>query len=309
MNLPFTNKFNLPEEVVNAIMKDRYSSEDDEDFDLSVTSLLNPIQQTVLLGRHRQDQVVRDVMDYYPSFLGSIAHQVLEEGWHQSMNSVVEQRLYLTIDGLKIGGKFDCYGNYEIRDYKSTKVWKLVKGDFSDWEKQLNIYAYFCDKNGYEVRSLKIIALLLNWAEHEKNRPNYPPAPIQIIKIPFWSYQRTEAYIQKRIRRLLKASTIDDRALALTYPCTNEEMWRDFKDYAAIKPGKTRAAKTFQSKEEVELWLSQDSKRSQIYQILDRYSDRKRCFRFCPVANHCAQHQSMCQQEGVQLAESKLLVF
>ena len=300
----FTNKFNLPPEVVNAIMKDRYTTEGEEEYDLSVTTLISPIQQTALCSRHKGNLAVRDVMDNFWSFLGSIAHQILEEGWHKDMGSIVEQRLYYTCEGIKIGGKFDCYGQGEIRDYKTTKVYKVMKGDFKEWEKQLNIYAFFCDKNNLPVSSIKVIAILLDWSLYEK-RPNYPPAPIQIIQLPLWRSERTEAYIKDRVLKLLKASTIDDLSLAYTYPCSREEMWSDVKDHIIAKKGRKNAVKVFSDYNMALTEYQNNYQHDKKYSVITRYKERKRCFRYCPASNTCQQHKMLCQQEGVKEEEEQ----
>lgn len=306
MKAVVTNRFNLPQEVVNALMKDRYSSEDDEDYDLSVTTLIAPIQQTILLQRHKEDQVVRDVTDYFWSFLGSIAHQVLEEGWHRSLGSVVEKRLYLTVHGMKIGGKFDNWGNRELRDYKSTKVYKVTKGNYSDWEKQLNVYKSFCEKNGMPVDAIKVIALLFDWKENESFKRDYPKAPIVVIDIPVWSEKETDAYIEDRVLKLLNASRIDDKSLALTYPCSREEMWQNLKDCCVMKKGGKRATKICRSIEEAEQYIK-DKGLPSSYQPIERYEKRKRCLRYCPVSNHCHQHRTMSIEEGILPPDGELL--
>lgn len=136
--MKFTNTNNLPQEIVNAIIKDRYIDENEEPSDYSATTLISPVQQTILKKRYPDNHIIRDVTDYYWAFIGSIAHTVLEEAWRESMGSIVERRIYAEVDNTTISGKIDCYHNGEIRDYKSTKAYKIIKGDYSDWEKQLN---------------------------------------------------------------------------------------------------------------------------------------------------------------------------
>ena len=130
----YTNKHGLPEEVVRAIMKDRYTDPDEEPSDFSATTLVAPIQQTILKRRYPDQHIIRDVVDYFWAFIGSIAHSVLEEAWHESIGSIVEKRLYIEVAGKSVSGKMDCYHNGEIRDYKSTKSYKIMKCFYRDWE-------------------------------------------------------------------------------------------------------------------------------------------------------------------------------
>mgnify|MGYP005845734801 CR=1 FL=1 len=296
MKAEVTNKFGLPQEVVNAIMKDRYTDTNEKPYDISVSALISPIQQTALAKRYPNDQIVRDVTDYFWAFIGSIGHSVLEEGWHRELGSVIEKRLYYKTQGVVIGGKFDNWGNREIRDYKTTKCYKVQKGDYEDWSKQTNIYAFFCDNNDYPVDTIKIIAMLLDWKEHESYKPNYPSAPIVVIPIEKWSKEEAKEYVEERTRSLLRALQMDDQELAATYPCSMKEMWQDLNDISVLKEGGKRAVRKFETYEEASSWLENNYKEG--YYIKKRYSDRKRCMKYCNVANHCLQFKKYCEENG-----------
>lgn len=298
-DLKVTNRFNLPDEVVKAILKDRYNDDSEEPSDFSITRIIAPIQQTVLLSRHQDDTVIADVTDFFWSFLGSIAHQVLEEQWHEQAGSFAEKRLYTTAHGKTISGKLDNYKDWEIRDYKSTKSYKIMKGDYTDWERQLNCYAHLCRVNGYPVKAISVIALIFDYKEFESYKKNYPPAPVQVIRIPLWSDDRAKRYLEDRVKDLLRASTINDQSLPYTYPCSKEEMWQDVKDHSVIKKGSTKARKTFDDLNAAHGWFNQNIKDKENYDVVTRYKTRKRCFKYCPVRNHCHQHAELCKREGI----------
>lgn len=287
--MEYTNKYNLPQEIVNAIMKDRYTDLSEEPSDYSATTLISPIQQTILKRRYPKDHIVRDVIDSYWAFIGSIAHTVLEEAWHESIGSVVEKRLYVDVLGKSISGKMDCYHNGEIRDYKSTKAYKLIKGDYSDWEKQLNIYAYLCRKNGYSVNRLRVFAFILDWKEGEIVRQKgYPECPIIEIPLRLWSEEAQEAYIKGRVQELQYADLVHDQKLAECFPCSNRDMWQDVKDYCVKKKDSDRATKVFDTMEEAEEYYK--SKDKNIFECITRYTPKTRCLKYCPISHICKQN-------------------
>lgn len=289
----FTNKHNLPAEVVEAILKDRYIVEGEEQSDFSASILVSPTQKVVLEKRHKGNLKVFDVTDNYWSFFGSIAHQVLEEAWHKSMGSVSEHRLYTVIGDKVLSGKMDCYHSGEIRDYKTTKVYKIMKGDFFEWEKAQNVYAFLCRMNKWPVHTLKIIALLTDWKKGEAAyKKNYPECPIITIPLRLWSEKEAASYVHHRIQSILSAEqTKDDEELAEKFPCSDAECWSDVKDYAIFKNGvdaNGRATKSCESQEEAEQYIGEKGWHSTHY-IQRRMTGKKRCLEFCAAAPHCKQ--------------------
>lgn len=307
-----TNKFGLPEEVCKAIIKDRYANEEENPSDYSATKLIAPVQQTILTERYPDRLRVFDVSDFFWSFVGSIAHTVLEEAWHESMGSRIEERLYTLVRGVMISGKLDCYKNGEIRDYKSTKVYKILKGDYSDWEKQLNIYAFLCKRNKRPVSRLQIVALILDWKEFEKARDkNYPDCPIKEIAIKMWSDQEQEDYVEYRVALLEKSKMLPDDQLP---ECTDKEMWCDTKDFAVIKDGAKRASRVFDTFDEALNYrreirsktLNTKPDEAHLYDIVERKTERTRCMRYCAASTVCHQHRKYLAErnvDGEQLQE------
>ena len=291
-NYPVTNKYNLPEEVCRAIMKDRYTAEEDEEFDFSASTLVAPVQQTVLKHRHKDSLVVRDVTDYFWAFLGSIAHTVLEEAWKKTVNSFVEERLYTTTEGKILSGKLDCYADGQVRDYKSTKAYKIMKGDYTDWEDQLNTYAYLCRVNNIPVQSLMVIALIFDWKEYDKSKKNYPECPIVKIPLRLWSLDEQREHISHKVKQLILGYSLSDEDLSTALPCSERDMWQDVKDYAVIKTGASRATKVFDNEEEATAHLN-GLKNKEDYTVERRMTGRTRCLKHCPVSNVCQQNKKL----------------
>lgn len=294
----YTNKHKLPMEVVAAILKDRYTVDGEEPSDYSASSLVAPIQQTILKKRYRTKKKLKvfDVTDDFWAFYGSIAHAVLEESWHAAMGSKVEERLYTEIKGKIISGKMDCYHDGEIRDYKTTKIYKVTKGDFKDWEMQQNIYAYLCRVNNWPIKRIKIIALLNDWKAGEKKfKQNYPDCPIKIIPLRVFDQDVMEGWLEDRVANLTIAEQLSDIELARQYPCSNEERWKNYQGTVVMKKGGKKASFKAESEDQQadmlacsnyweERGLNEDE-----YDIDVRWSDPKRCMDHCPAATVCQQ--------------------
>lgn len=295
MNQEYTNKHNLPQEIVRAITKDRYTDDNDKPFDYSASSLIAPIRQTILKRRHKDNLIIPDVMDLFFQFKGSVGHQVLEDAWHESMGSKVEERLYAPIQGRTISGKFDCYQEGEVRDYKFSKVYKYMKGDFQDWEKQLNVYAWLLKSNGHEVKQLTVWMFLEDFKKNETYKKGYPEVPIVKVPLRLWTEREQYDYISTRTKILVHNEGFTDEGLI---ECTDHEMWRDVKDWTVMKEGSTRASKCFNSEEEA---LTYKLKSGEV--LVKRMTKRTRCFDYCPVSHICSQHQRLCKEEGVEIGE------
>lgn len=292
----YTNKNNLPPEVVAALLKDRYTVEGEEPSDFSTSRLVAPIQQTILEKRHPDDLKIRDVIDEYWAFLGSIAHQVLEESWHAAMGGIVEERLYMDVLGKVLSGKMDRYLEPEIRDYKTTKVYKIMKGDYDEWEKGQNIYAQLCREKGWEVKSIKIIVLLTDWKKGEMYKKNYPQAPILEIPLRVWSEKEALAYINHRAGGIIDAETLSDEEVYAKYPCSSKEMWEDVRDYAVIKNESAtdpaaRATKSCETEAAATQYIGEKGWHS-THQVVKRMTPRTRCNDWCDAAPVCLQHKA-----------------
>jgi len=305
-NKLYTNKHKIPMEVVAAILKDRYTTLGEESSDYSASTLVQPIQKTVLERRNKWDGKskkshklkIADVMDDFYSFMGSVAHQVLEDAWHENMGGIVEKRLYMDVAGGEVlSGKMDRYVDGLIKDFKNTKVYKIMKGDYTDWSTQQNVYAHLCRKNGWPVEQIQIIALLGDWKLGEMFKQNYPDCAIQVIPIRVWSEEEADEWIDSRVRNIQAATELTDDELAVKYPCSNEERWKNYKGTAIMKKGGKKAsflAKPDQGtqaenlKRCKEYWhlkgLALDE-----YEIQVRWSEPKRCLNWCGASTICKQ--------------------
>lgn len=211
--MKYTNDYNLPSSIVRAITNDKY---DKGDADFSATELLKP-PQIVRLAKMHADEIVVDVSDEVWKLLGSGVHAILERA-DDGKNAVLEERLFAKYGDYTISGAMDRREKHKIVDYKVTGAYKIIKKDFTDWESQLNIYAWLARQNGLnDIEELSIVAMLRDWKKSSRFKErNYPHAPIVEIQIPLWSDQRQEDFIGERIYLHTK-DEID--------PCSPSETW------------------------------------------------------------------------------------
>jgi hypothetical protein len=287
-----TNRHNLPIEVYNALTKNRYSADDggERKTDFSVSTLIAPIQQTILRKRY-PDCNSEDCIDRVWTLFGHIAHSLLEE--HGSDDSITERRFYMEVLGKTISGQVDHYKDRRITDYKTTGTYKIQAKSYEDWQKQLNCYATMCEENGYPVDSIKVIAILRDWKEPDDYKPDYPNAPIVEIPLLKWSAGARMRYITERVQMLINNEALPDECLMR---CTDAERWKRFRDWAIFKvnaegkPG-IKASKVFKEESMGEEATEYRRTKGAGYELFKRMSQPRKCLKYCNVSQKCSQHQ------------------
>jgi len=288
----YTNKHNLPPEVVAAILKDRYNDPEEEESDYSASRLVQPVLKTVLEGRYRDTGKLKifDVIDQFHSFKGAVGHQVMEDSWHESMGGVVEERLYMVVRGKSVSGKMDRWHSGKIKDYKNTAVYKIMKGDFLDWEIQQNIYAQLCRENNWPIESIEIIAMLDNWKEGETYKQGYPEVPIVVLSIPLWDEGAIKAWIDSRVKDVEYGKGLSDEMLAQKFPCSDKERWANFRDWCVIRKGGQKATAVFPDEkagEQMCIDYIKEKGWEESHEIQKRVDPPKRCMKYCAAATVC----------------------
>jgi len=301
----YTNKHSLPPEICRAILKDRYTNTDEESFDESASTLTAPTQMTVLKRRHPDKLKTFDVIDKYWQFRGSVSHQILEDSWHPTMNSVVEERIYADVLGRVVSGKLDCFEEPEIRDYKNCMVYKILLGKkegYEDWEAGQNTYAYLLRLKGKTVERLNVWAFIGDWKKSElaKDPQNYPPASIIKVPLRLWSFAEQEMYVKARVQAILNCEHLSDEELP---PCSKKEMWQRLMDVAIYKRGsRDRAYRKADTMAEATAIFNEKGLSHTEYEIVERWSGRTRCAEHCDVSEVCAQNRRLSAAEGKPLA-------
>lgn len=268
-----TNRYNLPEAFFEA-MKERRGS-----FDLNkltVTELISPPLIRYLKILH-WNELETDVSERLWALLGTAAHSVLEK--HAPDNSLSEEILETKIGDMTIVGKMDLYVNNpekgihnHVEDYKVTSVWSFLFAGKTEWEQQLNCYAWLLRVNGWEVEHLFINAILRDWQKSKVNELNYPEIPFIRKEINLWTFEEQQKFVEERIELFKQAPK----------ECSDEEKWARGGEYALMQSGKKRALKLFQTEDEMKyVILDKDQK------LVQRPKVYVRCRDYCPVRSVC----------------------
>lgn len=279
--MTLTNKYSLPQPIVDAIKNDDYSPGNAY---ITVSSLWKPPRIRALEKQHA-DSLDFDAADGIFSLLGKSIHSILERA---DTTAIVEERLYATLNGVTISGQFDrlVYTHNTLQDYKVTSTWSVVYFDeTSDWTPKLNSYRWLLHQNNIRnIDKLEIVAILRDWRKREaRYDPSYPQKQVVVVPIEVWPLDVTEKRMTEQLQQHLDA----EKALPL---CTDDERWIGETKYAVIKDGNKKATKTFSTNSEAVAFLNthKDAKKMRIE---TRVGEPIRCLDYCAVgsAGLCTQ--------------------
>ncbi len=186
-------------------------------------------------------------------------------------------------EGWKVSGGMDVYEEGGILlDYKVTSVWKVIKGDLSEWEQQLNLYACILRHHGHTVSRLQIIAILRDWSKGEAQRDAaYPQAQVVNINIPLWDEEKATRFMRERV--------ILHQQARFTMPeCTPQDRWARPDVWAVMKPGRKSAVKLHTS--EANAQAHAESEGGGLY-VVHRVGASVRCESYCRVSAFCSQYK------------------
>jgi hypothetical protein len=283
--LKITNKHNVPETLVALASRDYYSK---GRADYSVTEIISPprIQR---LRRQHHENMEQDVSDMLWQLLGSALHVVAERG--AADNHITEERIIADIGDVKLSGAIDIQKvtpeGIIITDYKFTSAWAL-RQDKPEWEAQQNIYAWLVEKvKGKKVIGVQICALIRDWSRREASvKADYPQAPIQVLELPLWPLEKTEAYIKERIEAHRMSKVQADWGDELP-PCSDDDRWVRETKFAVKREGRKTAIRVFDTQHEADELAEKEKGYVEV-----RKGEAIRCTgNFCGVAQWCSQYQ------------------
>jgi hypothetical protein len=204
------------------------------------------------------------------------------------------------IDGIILSGAIDLQKDeadgITITDYKFTSAWALMN-DKPEWEQQQNIYKYLVERvKKKPVKGLKICALIRDWSRRDaQNKADYPQAPIQVIDIPMWTFDRTEAFIKERVEMHRDSKVNADWGEELPL-CSEEDRWVRQTTYAVKKEGRKTAIRVFDTQDEADALLKEMPEKDKGF-IEIRKGEAVRCTgNFCGVSQWCSQFQNQKEQ-------------
>mgnify|MGYP000950788909 FL=1 len=283
-----TNKLNLPESFVNMAKQDYIFAENE----YRVTSLLKGIRETILERRHF-DEIEQDVSDMIWLLFGTAVHGILEHQ-QEGDNEIKEERIKVTIGDYLLSGQFDLYNDETktITDYKTASVWKVIFGDFTDWKRQLLIYAYMLKTIGFDVEKGEIIAILKDHSKRDsKIKDNYPSLPVQKIAFNFTDkdFIEIEEFLKNRFAEIAEAEKLPDDELPL---CTPEERFNSGDKFAVMKKGRKTAMRVLDSMEEAEKWQADNGGDF----IETRKGEDKKCKDYCLACEFCNYYREQVKE-------------
>ena len=297
----YTNKYNIPEALVRAFQWDEYDGNNHDG--LSVTTLIAPPHQ-VNLRKTKGVNKEQDISDKYYTFLGSIAHSILEKIIKSDTSGryISEQRFHWdfehkplygeTVKG-RIHGQLDLYDSKEcaIQDYKFTSKYQVKNNaDKTEWTQQLNILAYILRKHNLPVKKLQIIALSRDFQIKDKFSYDMPKTFVNVIDMEVWPDEKIEAMIAERLLKHQSAHELNE--------CTFEERWSTVPVYAVMKQGAVRAVKLWSNEKDALDFIEGHKERKKL-SIEFRPGTNKRCENYCNVTEHCDFYKINIKVENV----------
>lgn len=272
--------------------------------DYSITALIRPPREIMLSGRHKDEIDAKpftheEIVNNLKSFKGTAIHNHFEYMLRRFMNKnkdsgyIIERRVWDRVCDRKISGKFDAFKDSILYDWKTTSTWKMIYGDWFDFECQLNMYDYLLWTCNIEVNVLRIIAWFLDWDKDKVWKdPQYPKQEIELITIDNkWSRATQQEFLENRIEIMKANEDLPDDDLDF---CTDKEMWSKPDVYAVMRPGQKRAVRSsgLNTKAKAEDYIKtckQDDKDT--FEIVLRPGTRVKCDSFCKAAPYCNQYK------------------
>ena len=295
--MKITNKTKLPQAFVDFARSDKYTK---GPADISVTSLIDS-PKVRIMKEHFNDQMEVDAVDMVWALFGTAVHTILESS-KATENIITEERQYSKIDNWVLSGAIDRQeikdNQVSIYDYKVTSVWSLIF-DKPEWERQLNCYAYLVEKEkGIKVKDINICVIARDWNRRKAEQdPSMPQSPIQIKRVPLWSFDSRARYIKDRINKHQQAQADFDLENQFG-KCSDEERWKKSDTWAVKKQGQKRALRVFSNEDEANKYMEWHNETEKAYtkktnlEIEIRSGEYTRCKgNYCSVAEFCNQYQ------------------
>jgi hypothetical protein len=288
------------------------------DTDYSITTLLNP-PRIVHLNKRHLHKVDMYVKEQLGSYIGTGFHEYgekcLNEIREPSYFYEQEERLFMVILGRKISGCYDICRIEDIHrdlyDWKTTSVWKAMFSDKADWTAQQNMYRYmYWLRKKHELRSLRIIAIFLDWSMREKMKygRKYPNEKAIEYSLPIWDLQETYNYMEQRVQMMIDSENTPDDDLPL---CSYEDMWSKPDKYAVKSTKRQNALRVCDDEPAAIQWMSDClAKDGCKHKVADlwiecRPSIRTRCEHWCPVNIYCNQFNDYLKAMAIHNAKGK----
>lgn len=296
-----TNKTGLPDIMHDAMQVKEYDPVGSADY--SATTLIQSPRAVQLTKRHKHE-IQEDIIDWWAAFRGTAMHCVLEAGLKKNKDYIVERKIlrFDKPDGgtedqyRRVACKLDAYHKptKTMFDHKTTTTYIHGKEMKPEWINQLNLNAYFLEKEGYPVDDICINAVYLDWRPNSGRykTDDYPATPAAEFRQAAWPMKWREAYYKERLAAHVAAENLPDDQLP---ECTTEETWEKPATFAVFKPGAAKATKLCATKEEAEKYIA--AKKLVGVDIEFRPGARTKCEQYCSANKWCNQYQAWLKKQ------------
>jgi hypothetical protein len=318
--MKYTNKFKLPQSLVDALTNDDYDLTNAPANIISVTTSIAPAKLKTLEWRH-WDALEADVSELLWRMMGTACHYVVElaakgerlseERWYLD---VIDWTIHTAPEGVKaqdckwfkkdhiyLSGKMDVYDHAtkKVEDYKFTSLWSWMFDRAAKPEHiaQLNMNSFAIRLLGFPVEKASIVMLFKDWSKSAMRKGEYNdkfsgecllPVNVKEVAAPMWNDDFTKEYIMQRINQHIEAKTkyTNDDDIP---ECTPEERWSKPTKYAVMKKGKERALRLHDTLEQAEIHAKSDP----ALQIEERKGGDIRCTDYCSANFLCSYYKKV----------------
>lgn len=282
--MKITNRSGLPQAFVN-MATNEYGYKPKR---YSVTSLLKGTREILLTRRH-DDGIQQDCSDMIWLLFGQAVHSILEK--YADKNDYAEKKLAVTLDnGYTVSGILDCYNTKDniIEDYKTASVWKVMFGDFGDWEKQGLLYDWqLRHAEGIESSKIRFTAILKDWSKNDaKRKSDYPKQPVFVFEFVPTQEKRdwTDNFVREKMDDIIKCEMLKDNELPM---CSADERWKNDDKWRVMKKGRKTALRVLPTEGEAVEWQYENGGD---YIEVELGVDRK-CAEYCSCCEFCDYYQ------------------
>nr|DAM54537.1 MAG TPA: Exonuclease [Caudoviricetes sp.] len=279
-----TNKLHLPEAFVKAVSVERHNKAGC----YSATTLNKGTKEIILQERH-WDEFTVDASEQVWVTFGTAVHAIMEKYEDGNFH---EEKFDIAVSNSRVTGVVDSYDMERgiINDWKTASVYKVSKGDFSDWYKQGMTYAWLLKQNGLDVRRCRFIALLKDHSMTKaKTDHTYPQAPVFVYEFEVTpeELEQTEERLTAKVKAIEAAEKQADDDIE---PCTAEERWADGEKWAVMKNGRKTAVRVFDTEIDAENCAGE---LGNSHYVEHRPAVSRKCGNYCLCKNFCNFYKSM----------------
>ena len=274
-----TNRLHLPEAFVKAVSVERHNKAGC----YSATTLNKGTKEIILQERH-WDEFTVDAADSVWATFGTAVHAIME---NYEDGNFHEEKFDIAVSKSRVTGVVDSYDMERgfINDWKTASVYKVMKGDFSDWYKQGMTYAWLLKQNGLEVRRCRFIALLKDHSMTKaETDSSYPQAPVFTYEFEVTPEElaQTGERITAKVKDIEAAELLGDDDIA---PCTAEERWADGDKWAVMKNGRKSAVRVFDTEIDAENCAGE---LGNSHYVEHRPAVSRKCGKYCLCKDFCS---------------------